>query len=111
MDLPADDDFLRRYPGQISVGQAQRVVIAMAMLHRPKLIIADEPTSALDPEARAGILNLLSCLNAEHGAAILYISHDLDSMRRLCHRTAVLQAGRVVEPARYNSSEWQTLPG
>ncbi len=109
MGLPADEEFLRRYPGQISVGQAQRVVIAMAMLHRPKLVIADEPTSALDPDARGGILDLLAARNAEDGAAILYISHDLDSMRRLCHRTAVLHAGRIVDPARYNSSEWQLL--
>jgi len=109
MGLPAGEEFLRRYPGQISVGQAQRVVIAMAMLHRPKLIIADEPTSALDLDARGGILDLLAALNTERHTAILYISHDLDSMRRLCHRMAVLQSGRIQEPARYNSSECRTL--
>src|SRR3984893_16721640 len=60
--LPNGDEFLRRYPGQVSVGQAQRVVIAMAVLHKPKLIIADEPTSALDPGSRRGILDLFRSL-------------------------------------------------
>ena len=58
MGLPADAEFLRRYPRQLSVGQAQRVAIAMAVMHRPKLLIADEPTSALDPSSRGGILDL-----------------------------------------------------
>lgn len=88
MGLPDDPEFLRRYPSQISVGQAQRVVIAMAMLHKPRLILADEPGSALDPESRARSLDLFRDLNRDYGAAILYISHDLASMAALCHRTA-----------------------
>jgi ABC-type glutathione transport system ATPase component len=91
MGLPGDDAFLRRYSGQISVGQAQRVVIAMAVLHRPKLIVADEPTSALDPASRVEILDLFRRLNREHGAAILYISHDLPSMAELCRRSVFVR--------------------
>jgi ABC-type glutathione transport system ATPase component len=90
MDLPADAEFLRRYPSQISVGQAQRVLIAMAMLHKPRLVLADEPTSALDPESRAGILGLFRDLNRDYGVAILYISHDLASMEKICHRSTSL---------------------
>lgn len=90
MDLPAEPEFLRRYPRQLSVGQAQRVAIAMAVMHRPQLILADEPTSALDPESRAGILDLFDSLNRELGITILYISHDLVSVDRLCHRVIEL---------------------
>jgi ABC-type dipeptide/oligopeptide/nickel transport system ATPase component len=91
MGLPPDAEFLRRYPSQISVGQAQRVVIAMAMLHKPRLIIADEPTSALDPESRAEILELFRVLNRDYGVAILYISHDTASMQEICHRSTNLK--------------------
>jgi peptide/nickel transport system ATP-binding protein len=96
MGLPADDAFVRRYPRELSVGQAQRVAIAMAVLHRPKLLIADEPTSALDPESRGGILDLFEQLNRELGVSILYVSHDLASVERLCHTVGVLEAGRLV---------------
>lgn len=94
--LPAGSDFLRRYPSQVSVGQAQRVLIAMAAMHHPKLIVADEPTSALDEDSRQETLNLLRMLKEEDGAALLYISHDLASMRELCDYTYVLRDGRVV---------------
>jgi ABC-type glutathione transport system ATPase component len=100
MGLPGDDSFLSRYPGQISIGQAQRVVIAMAMLHRPKLIIADEPTSALDSSSRAGVLDLLASLNGEEGTAILYISHDLASTEQLCDRVLTLKEGTLVNESR-----------
>ncbi|HEY1339686.1 MAG TPA: ABC transporter ATP-binding protein [Bryobacteraceae bacterium] len=96
MGLPGDEPFLRSYPRQVSVGQAQRVVIAMAMLHRPGLLIADEPTSALDPETAAEILDLFRALHREFGAAILYVSHDLQSVAKLCHRVAVVHDGRLV---------------
>jgi ABC-type glutathione transport system ATPase component len=98
VQLPADDhDFLRRKPGQISVGQAQRVLIALALLHRPPILIADEPTSALDPVTQAEILKLLRQLNRRHGTALLYISHDLVSVLQLCDRLAVLHAGTIAE--------------
>jgi ABC-type glutathione transport system ATPase component len=97
VQLPSSSEFLRRRPSQISVGQAQRVLIALALLHRPALIIADEPTSALDPVTQAQILGLLRKLNRSHGIALLYVSHDLVSVLQLCDRIAVLDAGTIVE--------------
>jgi len=97
VQLPATEDFLRRKPSQISVGQAQRVLIAMALLHRPLLIVADEPTSALDPVTQVQIVELLKRVNRNHGTAILYVSHDLVSAIRLGHRIAVLADGAMVE--------------
>jgi ABC-type glutathione transport system ATPase component len=102
VQLPSDDEFLRRRPAQISVGQAQRVLIALALLHRPALIIADEPTSALDPVTQTQIVGLLKRLNRRYGATLLYISHDLVSVLQLSHRIAVLQAGTIVETLNVN---------
>ena len=97
VSLSHDSDFLRRRPGQLSVGQAQRVIIAMAVLHRPSLLIADEATSALDTITQSEILGLFAQLNRELGMGILYISHDLLSVAALCHRIAILDAGEIVE--------------
>jgi ABC-type glutathione transport system ATPase component len=97
VQLPFDAEFLRRRPSQISVGQAQRVLIALALLHRPALIIADEPTSALDPVTQTQIVEVLKRLNRQHGTTLLYISHDLVSVLQLCNRIAVLEAGTIVE--------------
>jgi peptide/nickel transport system ATP-binding protein len=97
VQLPSDPEFLRRRSSQISVGQAQRVLIALALLHRPALIIADEPTSALDPVTQAQIIELLRRLNRQHRTTLLYISHDLVSVLQLCNRIAVLEAGTIVE--------------
>lgn len=97
VSLPADDDFLRRYPRQLSVGLAQRVLIAMAILHRPALLIADEPTSALDSITQSEILQLFARLNQVLGMAVLYVSHDLLAVASLCHRVAILHGGAIVE--------------
>lgn len=97
VSLPAEDDFLRRYPRELSVGIAQRVLIAMAILHQPALILADEPTSALDLIAQSEILGLFARLNDELGAAVLYISHDLLSIATICHRVAILHQGAIIE--------------
>ena len=97
VSLPDDDEFLRRRPSQVSVGQGQRVIIAMAILHRPALLIADEPTSALDTITQSEILSLFARLNRELDMAILYISHDLLSVAALCHRVAILRDGEIVE--------------
>lgn len=97
VSLQGEDEFLRRRASQLSVGQGQRVTIAMAILHRPALLIADEATSALDTITQSEILRLFGGLNREMGMAILYISHDLLSVAALCHRIAILQEGRIVE--------------
>jgi peptide/nickel transport system ATP-binding protein len=97
VQLPADAEFLDRRPREISVGQAQRVLIALALLHRPALMIADEPTSALDPATQSQIVDLLRSLNRRHGMTLLYISHDLISVIQLCDRVAVLHEGAIVE--------------
>jgi ABC-type glutathione transport system ATPase component len=99
VSLPASDDFLRKYPSQMSVGQAQRVLIAMAILHRPALLIADEATSALDVITQSEILALFRVLNRSIGMAILYISHDLASVAGICDRIAILHRGEIVECA------------
>ena len=97
VSLPADDEFLRKYPSQMSVGQAQRVLIAMAVMHRPALLIADEATSALDVITQSEILALFRELNCSTGMAILYISHDLASVAGICDRIAILHHGEIVE--------------
>src|ERR1039457_4681140 len=95
--LPPDEKFPGLYPRQLSVGLAQRVLIAMALIHHPALIVADEPTSALDMITQAEILELFRRVNREHGADLLYISHDLASRASLAHRIAVLERGSIVE--------------
>jgi ABC-type dipeptide/oligopeptide/nickel transport system ATPase component len=97
VSLTVDQPFLRRYPGELSVGQAQRVLIAMAILHRPALLIADEATSALDALTQSEILRLFERLNRDLSMAILYISHDLLSIASLCRRVAILHEGEIVE--------------
>ncbi len=97
VSLPSDAEFLRRYPSQLSMGQAQRVLIAMAILHKPKLLIADEPTSALDPITQAEIIQLFVKLNRELKMAIVYISHDLLSIASICRRIAILHQGELAE--------------
>jgi ABC-type dipeptide/oligopeptide/nickel transport system ATPase component len=97
VSLPGDDEFLRRFPSQLSVGQAQRVLIAMAVIHRPALLIADEPTSALDVITQAEVLQLFRKLNRDLGTGILYISHDLLSVATICDRIAILNQGEIVE--------------
>lgn len=109
VSLPSDDAFLRRYPAQMSVGQAQRVLIAMAVLHQPALLIADEATSALDVITQSEILNLFRELNQSSGMAILYISHDLASVAGLCDRIAILHQGQIVESGA--TQEVLTTPG
>jgi ABC-type dipeptide/oligopeptide/nickel transport system ATPase component len=97
VSLAGGGDLLGRYPAQLSVGQAQRVVIAMAVLHRPGLLIADEPTSALDVVTQSEILHLFSSLSRTMGIGILYISHDLLSVAAISDRVAVMDRGEIVE--------------
>ena len=97
VSLPVEPEFLRQYPRNLSVGMAQRFLIAMAVVHRPPLLLADEPTSALDMITQAEILKLFAKFNQELGIAMLYISHDLASVASLCHRVMILHQGQIVE--------------
>jgi ABC-type dipeptide/oligopeptide/nickel transport system ATPase component len=93
----------------MSVGQAQRVLIAMAVMHRPALLIADEATSALDVITQSEILALFRELNRSYGMAILYISHDLASVAGICDRIAILHEGQIVESG--STEQVLTNPG
>jgi peptide/nickel transport system ATP-binding protein len=97
VSLPTEESFLDRYPRQLSVGQAQRVLIGMAILHHPRLLIADEATSALDAVTQAETLALFRKLNRELSMAMLFISHDLLAVASLCSRIAILREGRIAE--------------
>ncbi len=92
-------ELLTRFPGELSGGQLQRVCIARAIATQPKLIVLDEPTSSLDLSVRAGILELLAELKAETGVAMMFISHDLGTVKLISDRIMVLYLGGVVEYA------------
>jgi D-methionine transport system ATP-binding protein len=90
-------DKLKAYPGQLSGGQKQRVAIARALANDPIVLLSDEATSALDPETTWSILQLLKDINVNTGLTIAFVTHELDVVRVLCNRVAVLEAGRVME--------------
>lgn len=90
-------DHARKYPAQLSGGQKQRVGIARALATRPKILLCDEATSALDPQTTGQVLQLLAEINRELGLTIVLITHEMDVIRRVCDRVAVLDAGTVVE--------------
>ena len=97
VELPDPATIYRKYPHELSGGQLQRVMIAAAIVTRPKLLLADEPTTALDVTIQAQILALLKKINRESGMGILFISHDLHVVRKLCTRVAVMERGKLVE--------------
>lgn len=85
------------YPAQLSGGQKQRVGIARALAPRPHVILADEPTSALDPKTTQSLLDCLSDINARFGVTVVIVTHEMNVVRSICHRAAILDVGRVVE--------------
>ncbi len=95
--LPDPERRLKDYPHQFSGGQRQRISIAMALINRPRLVIADEPTTALDVTVQAQILALLKQLRADYGLALLFISHDLAVVGQVADRIAVMRHGEIVE--------------
>ena len=95
--LPDPERLYEEYPHQLSGGMRQRVMIAMALINRPRLLVADEPTTALDVTIQAQIMELLQQMNRELGTAVLLISHDLGVVRRLCSRVYLMYAGSLVE--------------
>lgn len=99
VELENPERVYEQYPHELSGGMRQRVMIAAAMIANPKILIADEPTTALDVTIQAQIIELLKKINTQYGTSILFISHDLSLVRKLCKRVIVMKAGRIVEDA------------
>lgn len=99
-ELPEPEKVYEQYPHELSGGMRQRVMIAAAIVCHPQVLIADEPTTALDVTIQAEIIKLLQKLNREYKTAILFISHDLSLVRKLCERVVVMQDGYIVEQGR-----------
>jgi len=98
--IPDPDAILQRYPHELSGGQIQRVILAMGLLMKPKLLIADEPTSAVDVTLQAQIINLLNSLKAEYGLSVIFITHDISVAYNVADKMAVMYAGDIVEIGR-----------
>jgi peptide/nickel transport system ATP-binding protein len=109
LGLREPDRIIEAYPHQLSGGMCQRVMIALAVICKPKLLIADEPTTALDITTQEQILDLMKSINNEYGTSILFISHDLSIISRLCARVLVMYAGCLVEEG--SAAEVFTNPG
>lgn len=109
VELPADDDFLKKYPHHLSGGEAQRVAIARALVLNPKVLIADESTSALDASVQAKILKLMMNLQEKRGLSLLFITHDLALAKKISDRLIVLLKGRIVEEGPTSDIIYQPL--
>ncbi len=96
-ELPDPEEVYEKYPHELSGGMCQRAMIAAAIVSKPKLLLLDEPTTALDITIQSQILELLGRLNEKYGMSMLFISHDLNVVRKLCGRVVVMQRGVIVE--------------
>lgn len=99
LELTGLEDKAKHYPAQLSGGQKQRVAIARALSNSPKVLLSDEATSALDPKTTESILSLLQSINRELGVSILMITHEMEVVKSVCHRVALLEYGQLVEVA------------
>lgn len=106
--IPRASEQLKAFPHELSGGMLQRVMIASVVLAQPAVILADEPTTALDVTSQAEVLAILDELRREYGLAMVLITHDLDLAAAICHRTAVMSAGRIIEHGL--SSQIQNAP-
>ena len=97
LSLGEPEKLIKAYPHQLSGGMCQRVMIALAIITRPRLLIADEPTTALDQKTQSQILSLLKDINRDLGVSILFISHDLGVIKDFCSRVLVMYSGRILE--------------
>jgi len=101
--LSPPGDFLEKFPHMLSGGQQQRIVLARAMLLEPKMIVADEPVSMLDASVRVEILRLMQSLQDKHNLAVIYITHDLSTVRYFSERVFVMYAGRLIEKTKIDN--------
>ena len=97
VDIQNPDQVLKKYPHELSGGMCQRVMIAIALSSKPKLLIADEPTTALDVTTQSTILDILKKLQKDHDMALLFVSHDLGVIHQVCDRIYVMNKGEIVE--------------
>ena len=102
VEVGLDAELLERFPPELSGGQLQRVVIAMALSSKPKLLLLDEPTTALDPDTRVLIIELLKKLQKQESFKILFVTHDISSAKSLCEDIWIIKEGLVIEYGRMN---------
>lgn len=102
-EVGLDTNLLERFPPELSGGQLQRVVIAMALSNQPKLLLLDEPTTALDPETRVLIIELLTSLQKKEGFKMLFVTHDITAAKNLCEEICVIKNGKLVESGKMDS--------
>lgn len=95
-----DKNLLFRYPSELSGGQLQRVIIAMALSTQPKLLLLDEPTTALDSRTKESILKLIASLQERIGYKLLFVTHDIEATKLLCEEIAILKEGEIIEEGR-----------
>lgn len=105
LDFVGLKDFMRKFPSQLSGGQKQRVAIARALVTKPDILLCDEPTASLDMKTSFEILNLFKEIREEYGTTIIIVSHDLDVIRYLCDKVAILEKGKIYEVFKVNNKE------